>query len=118
LAADGEDLLEDLLEGGVFGDSSLSRKHSSNITLQAVSESRKGKKAGASIAQSTFPDRSYMERQYTYLKQHPVLLPAAWVVRLGSYVKEIRKTGGKNARESLESGSRRVDLMKKYKIIQ
>ena len=44
---DGSDLLEDLLEGGVFGDSSMSRKHSSNITLQAVSEDKKGKKAGA-----------------------------------------------------------------------
>lgn len=118
LAADGEDLLEDLLEGGVFGDSSLSRKHSSNITLQAVSESRKGKKAGASIAWSLFPDRRYMERKYTYLKQYPFLLPAAWILRLGSYVKEIRKTGGNNARESMEIGSRRVNLMKKYKIIQ
>ena len=91
--------------GGVFGDSSLSRKHSSNITLQAVSESRKGKKAGASIAQSLFPDRRYMERKYTYLKQYPFLLPAAWILRLGSYVKEIRKTGGNNARESLRSAA-------------
>ena len=30
-------MLEDLLESGVYGDATMSRKHSSNITLQAVS---------------------------------------------------------------------------------
>lgn len=44
IEVDGSDLLEDLLEGGVFGDSSMSRKHSSNITLQAVTEDKKGRK--------------------------------------------------------------------------
>ena len=57
LKTDGTELLEDILEGGVFGDSSMSRKHSSNITLQAVSESKRGQKAKASVLQSLFPDR-------------------------------------------------------------
>ena len=118
MEADGEDLLDDLLEGGVFGDSSMSRKHSSNITLQAVSEDKKGKKAGASIVQSLFPDRKYMERTYTYLKDYPFLLPVTWVFRIGKYVKETRRTGENDAKESIEIGSKRVDLMKKYKIIQ
>ena len=43
--ANGDALLEDLLDGGVFGDSNMSRKHSSNITLQAVSEDKKGKES-------------------------------------------------------------------------
>lgn len=115
---DGSDLLEDLLEGGVFGDSSLSRKHSSNITLQAVSEDKKGKKAGASLAQTLFPDRRYMERTYTYLKKYPFLLPAAWASRILNYLKESKSMGGNDAMESIEIGNHRVDLMKKYKIIQ
>ena len=45
LAADGEDLLEDLLEGGVFGDSSLSRKHSSNITPSGGEREPEGKES-------------------------------------------------------------------------
>lgn len=118
LEADGGDLLEDLLDGGVFGDSSLSRKHSSNITLQAVSEDKKGKKASASIVQSLFPDRKYMERTYSWLEKYPFLLPAAWGFRIGKYLKESGKQGGNSAMESMEIGSRRVDLMKKYKIIQ
>ncbi len=115
---DGSDLLEDLLEGGVFGDSSMSRKHSSNITLQAVSEDKKGKKAGASLVQTLFPDRKYMERTYTYLKKYPFLLPAARASRILNYLKESKSMSGNDAMESIEIGNHRVDLMKKYKIIQ
>ena len=118
IEVDGSDLLEDLLEGGVFGDSSMSRKHSSNITLQAVTEDKKGKKAGASLIQSLFPDRKYMERTYTYLKKYPFLLPAAWASRIRNYLKESKNMGRNDAMESIEIGNHRVDLMKKYKIIQ
>lgn len=116
--ANGDALLEDLLDGGVFGDSNMSRKHSSNITLQAVSEDKKGKRANASLLQSAFPDRNYMERMYPWLKNYPFLLPAAWAARIGKYVRETRKTEGNDVRESIEIGSRRVELLKQYKIIQ
>lgn len=118
IGADGDDLLADLIAGGVFGDSSMSRKHSSNITLQAVSEDKKGKKAGASLMQTLFPDRKYMERTYTYLKKYPFLLPAAWASRILNYLRESKSMGGNDAMESIEIGNHRVDLMKKYKIIQ
>ena len=118
IEADGGDMLEDLIDGGVFGDSSMSRKHSSNITLQAVSEDKKGKKAGASIIQSLFPDRKYMERTYTYLKKYPFLLPAAWASRIRKYLKESKNMQENDAMASIEIGNHRVDLMKKYKIIQ
>lgn len=118
LEADGTDLLEDLLAGGVFGDSSMSRKHSSNITLQAVTEDKKGKKAGKSLLYSLFPDRRYMEKNYAYLKSYPFLLPAAWASRIRKYLKETKQVNGNEVRASIEIGNRRVDLMKKYKIIQ
>lgn len=96
----------------------MSRKHSSNITLQAVSEDKKGKKANASLLQSAFPDRNYMERMYPWLKKYPFLLPAAWTARIGKYVKETRKVEENDVRESIEIGNRRVELLKQYKIIQ
>ena len=117
LDANGNELLADLLEGGVFGDSSMSRKHSSNITLQAVSESRKGKKAGVSLIHSLFPERSYMERKYLWLKKYPALLPVSWMMRIAKYGRESRKMKGNDVKASIEIGTRRVDLMKKYKII-
>ena len=118
IEADGGDMLEDLIDGGVFGDSSMSRKHSSNITLQAVSEDKKGKKAGASLIRSLFPDRAYMERTYTYLKKYSFLLPVAWASRIVKYLKESKSMRENDAMASIEIGNHRVDLMKKYKIIQ
>ena len=118
IEADGGDMLEDLIDGGVFGDSSMSRKHSSNITLQAVSEDKKGKKAEASLIRSLFPDRAYMERTYTYLKKYSFLLPVAWASRIVKYLKESKSMRENDAMASIEIGNHRVDLMKKYKIIQ
>ena len=118
IEADGGDMLEDLIDGGVFGDSSMSRKHSSNITLQAVSEDKKGKKAEASLIRSLFPDRAYMERTYTYLKKYSFLLPVAWASRIVKYLKESKNMRENDAMASIEIGNHRVDLMRKYKIIQ
>ena len=103
--ADGEALLDDLLQGGVFGDSSLSRKHSSNMTLAAVTDEKKGKKAKGSLASSLFPE-------------YPFLLPAAWGSRILNYMKETQGTKNNDAKESIAIGNQRIELLKKYKIIR
>ena len=59
-----------------------------------------------------------MERAYPYLKKYPFLLPKAWISRIGNYIKETRRTEGDDAWESIVIGSKRVELLKKYKIIQ
>lgn len=115
IKANGEDLLEDLIAGGIFGNSSVSRKHSSNITLQAVTErNEQGKIKKPMLWQSVFPDMKYMKRTYSYLKNYPFLLPVAWVSRLKKYQREKQNN---DARKSIEIGNKRVNLMKKYKII-
>ena len=116
--ADGRDLLEDLMAAGVFGNSSLSRRHSSNMTLQAFEKGKNGKKTNTSLMRSVFPNRKYMERSYRYLRRYPFLLPAAWIGRIWKFVTESRKNRGEGARESIAIGSQRVELLKKYKIIQ
>lgn len=40
---DEEPMMIDLLDSGIYDDSSLSRKHSSNMTLSAVSADKQGK---------------------------------------------------------------------------
>lgn len=116
--ADGEDLLDDLLQGGVFGDSSLSRKHSSNMTLAAVTDEKKGKKVKGSLLVSLFPDREYMAGKYTYLEKYPFLLSAAWISRILSYMKETKGTKNNDAKKSIAIGNQRIGLLKKYKIIR
>ena len=111
-------MLNDLLAGGLYGDASMSRKHSSNITLDAVAAQKKGKKAKSGLMVSVFPPKSKLEGRYPYLKKHPYLLPAAWCSRLIRYGKETRNTRGNHAGDALKIGAERVELMKIYGIIE
>ncbi|MBQ9082101.1 MAG: nucleotidyltransferase family protein [Clostridia bacterium] len=110
-------LLEDLLAGGLYGDATLSRKHSSNITLDAVAAGNKGKAPGASVLKSLFPPVQKLTHRYAYLKKHPYLVPFAWADRLLKYRKETKETEGSDAMEAIRIGSRRLELFRAYDII-
>ena len=116
---DETEMLEDLLDSGVYGDGSMSRKHSSNITLNAVVAEKQGKKTGSGVLRTVFPSASRLAGRYTYLKKKPYLLPIAWADRILKYRKET--SGHKednNAAESIKIGNERVGLMRKYGIIK
>ena len=118
MAVDGLPMLEDLLTGGLYGDASMSRKHSSNITLDAVASQKSGKKAKSALAASVFPPAGKLEGRYPYLKKHPYLLPVAWCSRLLHYGKETRNSRGSSAAEALKIGTERVELMKYYGVLE
>ena len=118
IEVDEKDMLYDLLDSGVFGQSDMIRKHSSNITLSAVAADRRGKKARGSILSTLFLPRATMENQYHYLRKYPVLLPVAWVQRILRYRKETAASSGNDALRSIQIGNQRVELMKKYGIIK
>lgn len=116
IRVDESELLEDLLESGVYGNISLARKHSSMITLNAVIAGKKQKQR--SLTQSVFPERTYLIGRYPYLKKYPFLLPVAWLNRIWLYREEVKDKGVKeSAAKSVEIGNRRVALLKKYKIL-
>ena len=115
---DEEPMLEDLLESGIYGNSSLSRMHSSNITLNAVAAGKKGRKADGTVLRTVFPTLRQMEYRYTYLKKAPFLLPVAWAERILKYRKETGQMPGNEAVESVKIGSRRTEMMKQYGIIK
>lgn len=118
IETDEEMLLEDLLESGVYGDSDLSRKHSSNMTLGAVAADKQGKKAKGGVMKSVFPSAKALSGRYPYLNEKPYLLPVAWTDRLLKYRKETASMSDNNAAASLKIGSRRVELLKKYRIVK
>ena len=118
LDVDESAMLDDLLDSGVFGDANMSRKHSSNITLNAVSAQKQGKKAGNHVLKTVFPPAKALEGRFPYLKEHPYLLPAAWASRLIHYQKELQQTSGNDAAESIRIGNQRIELMKEYGIIE
>lgn len=118
LELDESAMLEDLLDSGVYGDANMSRKHSSNITLNAVSAQKQGQKAGNNVLKTVFPPAKSLEGRFPYLKEHPYLLPVAWTSRIFRYQKELQQTSGNDASESIRIGNQRIELMKQYGIIE
>ncbi len=116
-------MLEDLLNSGVYGQADMSRKHSSNITLNAVISDKRGQvaKTGglhAAIKAVCLPVNKLSDR-FTYLKKMPFLLPVAWVQRVWIYRKETAgKQADNNTVDSIRIGNERIDLMRKYGIIK
>lgn len=110
-------MLEELLTAGIYGYESRSRMHSSNITLNAVSEQWHGKK-GNKVVKTIFLPRAALEKKYPYLKKHGWLLPAAWMQRIFGYYRESKKTPNNDMLRSLQIGKARLDLMRIYKIIE
>lgn len=118
IAIDETDLLEDLLESGIYGSSTLSRKHSSHMTLDAVIESKQGKKSGNAVLKAVFLSAKDLEGRYPYLKEKPYLLPIAWTSRIIDYAKQTKSVKDSSAIEALKLGKDRIELLKKYGMIE
>ena len=114
-AVDVEPLLHDSLCGGVYGSNDLTRLHSSTVTLNAVKASRTGEKS--SVLRTVFPKREYLERRYPYLKKRPYLLPVAWVQRIAHYASEKQSGADNSASGSIKLAKERIELMKRYDIM-
>ena len=114
-SVDVEPLLHDSLCGGVYGSSDLTRLHSSTVTLNAVKASRTGEKS--SVLRTVFPKREYLDRRYPYLKKRPYLLPVAWVQRLAHYASEKKAGADSSASGSIKLAKERIELMKRYGVM-
>ena len=112
---DVEPLLHDTLCGGVYGSNDYTRLHSSTVTLNAVKASRTGEKS--SVLSTVFPKREYLERRYPYLKKRPYMLPVAWVQRIAHYASEKQPGMDNSASGSIKLAKERIELMKKYDIM-
>ena len=111
-------MLQDLLSAGLYGDASMSRKHSSNITLDAMAAQKAGRKARGAFLSSAFPTARQLEGRYPYLKKHPYLLPVTWGSRLLRYGAERRNSRQNSAADALKIGNERLELMKFYGILE
>ena len=109
--------VEDLLAAGVYGGATMSRKHSSAITLDAVAARKQGKKSRNALLLSAFPSASKLEGRYPYLKKYPYLLPVAWCSRILTYSGEARRSSDNRAADALKIGSERIELLKTYDIL-
>lgn len=109
-----DSLLCDILASGIYGNSEESRLHSGNMTLDAVESDKSGRSARTRHLRlsALFPPIERIRERYPYLKRRPYLLFAAYIERAVSYLKRVS-----HPLESAEIGSRRVELLREYKII-
>ena len=116
LEIDPEPLLQDLLCGGIYGGADRSRVHSSNMTLNAVKADKKGKQGGKLLG-TVFPPAKRLVGRFHWLRKHPWLLPVAWGLRLLGYLKEALTRSDSSAAAVIRTGSKRVELLRQYDII-
>ena len=117
-AVDETNMLADLLSAGVFGGATMSRKHSSNMTLEAVTADKQGKTAKKPLKNTLFPPAEKLKDRYIYLEEKPYMLPIAWADRMVNYIKESRSVQDNSALETLQTGSARIELLREYKVIK
>lgn len=120
---DVDPLLKDSLASGVHGASSMTRLHSSNMTLHAAG--MRGRKGGIfqAVRHSIFLPLGELRNHYIYLKRNPFLLPVAWVHRVVRYIMETRNKDilletDNSVSGSIRLGRERIRLLRKYKIIE
>lgn len=107
--SDYQDLFEDIMDAGIFGQSSSERVHSATITLNTISDGK------TSVLKSIFPSLKEMRGKYKYLNKYPILLPIAYLSRIANYKKN---NSSKNSKKTIEVGKQRIGLLKKYKVIK
>ncbi len=112
-----KDLLEDIMEGGVYGASTQARLNAANMSLDALNKESKSK-IKSNLA-AIFPKAETLKGRYKYLEKYPILLPVAWGSRIFTYTKERDSLSsvGATAKETIAVGNRRIDLLKEYKLI-
>lgn len=116
-ALDAEPLLQDLLDSGIYGDATMSRKHSSGMTLRAAKSRNGGKNRGSALLSAAFPPAKSLAGRYPYLKKHPYLVPMAWLHRMIKYRAETAAVKNNRASEAVSIGSRRIALLRQYGLI-
>lgn len=108
------DLIQDSLEGGVYGHSTEDRLHSASITSTSTGDNALELK---NLLRAVFPNRKAMEINYPWVSKSLLLLPAGWCVRLLRYAISIIRKEVSPIR-SIEIGRRRVRLLREYNVFQ
>lgn len=109
-------LLNDMMDGGIFGKNDANRVHSANITLNAAEN--KSSNAVTGIMSSLFPGKEYICNHYPYARKHHFLIPVAYMDRIFHYLCHNRKHSSSEEKNSIQVGMERMKLLEKYKILE
>ena len=118
-----DELLEDMLRMGTFGNTTTEDAAAGGFTSRAVQQSQAhgtGKKMGKFKAtlRLLFPSWQTWKSRKPFLEDKPYLLPVEWIKRVIRYLKgetTVKNLSGMS--ESYEISSHRLELLKKYDAI-
>lgn len=111
---DPEELLQDMIQAGVFGGQDKADHIAANVNLAAEDGSgRQGK--SYTLFRAVFPTKQALMTGYPYLEEKPWLLPAVWGRRWIKFIKYAKKDVWKLSSEILQKSSARLEIIKKYK---
>lgn len=116
-SSDHSELLEDILDAGIFGARTPIRIRARSMTGR-ITETENSK--ARLILRAAFPSVGYLKYQYPYLKKKPWLLPAAWTQRAYRFLGSAEKTKHKENtfRQASELCKHRLNLLREYGLIK
>ncbi|MCH5187629.1 MAG: nucleotidyltransferase family protein [Oscillospiraceae bacterium] len=105
-------LIDEMTDSGIYGNMDRMNSH---YVINAVLN---GGSPSKGILQRILPPLSSMQKNFPVLRDYPILYPIAWVRRCLSFINRgdivLR---GKNLPHTLETANKRLELMKKYGIV-
>lgn len=114
-----EHLIEDIVDGGVFGNAKDERYHARNIIKPYLKNNKKVNVSKPKlIIGIIFPGLDIIKEQYAYANRHSVLIPFAWIQR---NVYLLRKQFGKNkesyGEKTMNQAKYRLKLLEELEIL-
>lgn len=111
-----EELLEDLLGNGIFGNATQAQQMARSMTNAAV-EHGNGNES-TKLLRTLFPSRKYMMAGYPELVEKSWLVPVCWMRRWKKFLKNRMQNKGHSVSESIEISNRKIKLLKEYGVLQ
>ena len=111
-----EELLDDMLSNGVFGNSTQALRTANSMTF-AATQNRENYHLFGAIFRAIFPRREFMIASQPELVEKPWLLPVYWIKRFGRFLRHNKDNGGGLASESVKISRERIALLKKYRVL-
>lgn len=110
-----EELLEDLMGNGIFGNTTQAQIMARSMTNAALE--KRNRKETPNLMRAIFPNKSYLISGYPELVDYPWLLPVCWAKRWLHFLRNRMRYRGNLVGDSIEISSRKINLLKKYDIL-
>lgn len=112
-----DELIEDLMESGLYGNETSARKASAHVLSAAMSNRDSGNSKASVFWRTVFADKRRLVNMCPELEDKPHLIIREQYRRLGRFIR-LKKEGKSNlAAQGFALGSKRMELLKKYNLL-